>query len=61
LLWGAYHFGTDSDGVQQAVKFFETVGETANTLLAVALESNPTGPSMPTRWPMTLTGRSLCS
>jgi lysozyme len=46
MLWGAYHFGTDSDGVQQAVNFLETVGNTSNTLLALDYESNPTGPSM---------------
>ncbi|MPW23115.1 muramidase [Paraburkholderia sp. CNPSo 3157] len=46
LLWGAYHFGTDCDGVQQAVHFIETVGDTKNTVLALDFESNPTGPSM---------------
>jgi lysozyme len=46
LLWGAYHFGTDSDGVQQAVSFLEAVGDPAKTLLVLDFESNPTGPSM---------------
>jgi lysozyme len=46
LLWGAYHFGTDSDGVQQAVSFLEVVGDPAQTILVLDFESNPTGPSM---------------
>ncbi|MFB9127919.1 muramidase [Paraburkholderia dipogonis] len=46
LLWGAYHFGTDSDGVQQAVSFLDAVGDVSNTLIALDFESNPTGPSM---------------
>ena len=46
LLWGAYHFGTDSDGVQQAENFLATVGDITNTLIALDFESNPTGPSM---------------
>jgi lysozyme len=46
LLWGAYHFGTDADGVQQAVQFLETVGDPTSTLIALDFESNPTGPSM---------------
>lgn len=46
LLWGAYHFGTDSDGVQQAENFLKIVGDTSNVLLALDFESNPTGPSM---------------
>jgi lysozyme len=46
LLWGAYHFGTDSDGVQQAVNFLNVVGDPANTLIVLDFESNPTGPSM---------------
>jgi lysozyme len=46
LLWGAYHFGTDSDGVQQAESFLKVVGDPAKTLLALDFESNPTGPSM---------------
>jgi lysozyme len=41
-----YHFGTDCEGVQQAVNFIETVGDTTNTLLALDYETNPTGPSM---------------
>jgi len=46
LLWGAYHFGTDSDGVTQANNFLNVVGDTSQTLLALDFESNPTGPSM---------------
>jgi GH25 family lysozyme M1 (1,4-beta-N-acetylmuramidase) len=46
LLWGAYHFGTDSDGVQQAENFLSVVGDPAGMLLALDFESNPTGPSM---------------
>ena len=46
MLWGAYHFGTDSDGVQQAEKFLSTVGDVSNTLLALDFETNPAGPSM---------------
>jgi lysozyme len=46
LLWGAYHFGTDSDGVEQAVNFLNVVGDVAGTLMALDFETNPTGPSM---------------
>jgi lysozyme len=46
LLWGAYHFGTDADGVQQAIHFLQTVGDVTSTLIALDFESNPTGPSM---------------
>ena len=46
LLWGAYHFGTDSDGVQQAINFLNVVGNASGTLIALDFESNPTGPSM---------------
>ena len=45
LLWGAYHFGTGSDGVKQAEFFLESVNS-AGTLLVLDLEANPTGPSM---------------
>lgn len=44
LLWGAYHFGTGSDGVRQAENFLGVVGNTG--LLVLDLEPNPTGPSM---------------
>ncbi len=46
LLWGAYHFGTGSDGLKQAQHFLDTVGNNPGTLLALDFEPNPTGPSM---------------
>ena len=46
LFWGAYHFGTGSDGVQQAERFLETVKPTSDTLLVLDFEANPQGPSM---------------
>jgi len=46
LLWGAYHFGTGSDGVQQAAFFLETVLPKKGTLLVLDFEANPQGPSM---------------
>jgi lysozyme len=46
LLWGAYHFGTGSDGVAQAAHFLDVVGHPARTLLVLDLEANLTGPSM---------------
>lgn len=46
LLFGAYHFGTGSDGVAQAEHFLSTVQPDGNTLVALDFEDNPTGPSM---------------
>jgi lysozyme len=46
LLWGAYHFGTGSDGVKQAEHFLDVVGDVSKTLLVLDFEGNPTGPSM---------------
>jgi GH25 family lysozyme M1 (1,4-beta-N-acetylmuramidase) len=46
LLWGAYHFGTGSDGLKQAENFLNTVGDPSDTLLALDFEPNPTGPTM---------------
>jgi lysozyme len=46
LLWGAYHFGTNSDGVRQAESFLSVVGNDPGTLLVLDFEPNPTGPSM---------------
>jgi lysozyme len=46
LLWGAYHFGTGSDGLKQAQHCLDTVGNNPRTLLALDFEPNPTGPSM---------------
>ena len=46
LLWGAYHFGTGSDGLKQAEHFLDVVGDDPKILLVLDLEPNPTGPSM---------------
>ena len=46
LLWGAYHFGTGSDGLKQAQNFLKVVGDDPGTLLVLDFEPNPTGPSM---------------
>jgi lysozyme len=46
LLWGAYHFGTGSDGVKQAEHFLSTVDPQEDTLLVLDFEGNPQGPSM---------------
>lgn len=46
LLWGAYHFGTGSDGLKQAENFLNVVGADPQTLLVLDFEPNPTGPSM---------------
>jgi lysozyme len=46
LLWGAYHVGTGSDGVQQAEYFLRIVQPTDATLLVLDSEANPQGPSM---------------
>src|ERR1044072_9533871 len=43
LLWGAYHFATGGDGVEQAQHFLDTVGSLQNTPLALYLDPNPTG------------------
>jgi lysozyme len=46
LLWGAYHFGTGSDGVRQAENFLKVSEPDKDTLFVLDFESNPTGPSM---------------
>lgn len=46
LLWGAYHFGTGSDGIHQAEHFLSAVGPDSQALLVLDFEPNPTGPSM---------------
>ena len=46
LLWGAYHFGTGSDGAAQAQFFLKTVGAFDNTLLVLDFEQNTGGASM---------------
>lgn len=38
LLWGAYHLGTDSNGVLQANHFLNTVGNMSKTLLVLDVE-----------------------
>jgi lysozyme len=47
LLWGAYHFGTGSNGVHQAEQFLDVVQPEAGVLLALDFEANPQGPNMP--------------
>jgi lysozyme len=46
VLWGAYHFGDGSDGVQQADFFLKTVNPEDGQLLVLDFEANPAGPSM---------------
>lgn len=46
LLWGAYHFGTGSDGVRQAEHFLEVAQPQRTDLLVLDFEANPQGPSM---------------
>lgn len=46
LLWGAYHFGTGSDGVRQAENFLSVAGADGGVLRVLDFEPNPTGPSM---------------
>jgi lysozyme len=46
LLWGAYHFATGDDGVQQAQHFLNVVGTFENTLLVLDFEQNTAGTSM---------------
>jgi len=46
LYWGAYHFGTGSEGVQQAEFFLKCVNPGPQTLLVLDFESNAQGPSM---------------
>ena len=46
LLWGAYHFGTGNDGVEQADYFLGVVQPQPNELLILDFEANPQGPSM---------------
>jgi lysozyme len=42
LLWGAYHFGTNADGVQQADFFLSQANADAQTLLVLDFEPNKT-------------------
>ncbi|HEV2991072.1 MAG TPA: GH25 family lysozyme [Candidatus Angelobacter sp.] len=46
LLWGAYHFGTGDDAVQQANRFLNTVQPASETLVVLDFEENPQGSSM---------------
>jgi lysozyme len=46
LLFGAYHFGTGSEGVKQAEFFLETVQPDNDTLLVLDFEADPQGPDM---------------
>jgi lysozyme len=46
LLWGAYHFGTEGDGVSQAAHFLETAQCVKQDLLALDLEHDPQGAGM---------------
>jgi len=46
LLFGAYHFGTGADGVDQADFFLETVQPGPGDLLVLDFEANGQGPSM---------------
>ena len=46
LLWGAYHFGTGSDGVTQAEHFLQVVQPGPDCLLILDFEGNQQGPSM---------------
>lgn len=46
LWWGAYHFGTGSDGVVQAQHFLAQIKHPGKTLMVLDLEPNPTGPTM---------------
>src|SRR5437764_15047016 len=46
LLWGAYHFGTGADGLEQADFFLQNVGADPGVLLVLDFEANPQGPSI---------------
>lgn len=46
LLFGAYHFGTGADGIEQAEHFLDAVQPSPTDLLVLDLEANPQGPSM---------------
>jgi len=46
LLWGAYHFGTGGDGVQQAEFYLQRTMPIDDVLLVLDFEANPQGPSM---------------
>ncbi len=46
LLWGAYHFATGADGVQQADHFLQAAHPDKDTFIALDLERNPDGPTV---------------
>jgi lysozyme len=46
LLWGAYHFATGNDVVDQVGHFLEVVGDDPDTLLVLDFEPNPSGSTM---------------
>lgn len=46
INWGAYHFGTGSDGVEQAEYFLSAVKPDGGDLLVLDFENNLQGPSM---------------
>ena len=46
LLWGAYHFGVQADGSQQADHFLDIVNPDPQTLLVLDYEPNPLGETM---------------
>ena len=46
LLFGAYHFGTGSNGVSQAEHFLEIVDPDDKTVIVLDFEDNPAGTSM---------------
>ena len=46
LLFGAYHFGTGSNGISQAEHFLNTVKPDEHTVVVLDYEDNPTGSTM---------------
>ena len=46
MLWGAYHFLTDTDGTAQAVHFLDVVKPDKGTLLAVDFETSKVTPTL---------------
>lgn len=46
LRWGAYHFGTGSDGVVQAQHFLAQISDPAEILMVLDFEPNLAGPTM---------------
>ncbi len=46
VLYGAYHFGRNADGVRQADHFLAVAAPDADTLVALDVERAPDGPSM---------------